>query len=136
MVFLLQSKIVPQLFRFVAVGLTGMVIDFGLYFLLSRYTGLRSYLPLANALSMLTANFNNYYWNSRFTFSFKKGTFWSTYVSYGLISIIYIGVLDLGFWMLITWWQWPDVIAKIVLLILGTVAYFFVIRRFTFRMVE
>jgi len=134
--FLINDKRWPvwlgQLIRFSVVGLSNSLVDFGVYWLLTRLIlGWQWYL-LANLLAFFIANINSYWWNSRW--SFKRTNVSSIgYARFLYVSVIYVTLLEFGLWWLVAQAGWYDLLAKLFLLCLGTVGYFLAVRRWVFR---
>ena len=78
-----------QLLKFCAVGLTGYVINLGVYALLVRSFGVH-YIPAA-VLSFLVAVTSNYPWNRIWTFRAQRG-----HVAYQGMRFLVVSTLALG----------------------------------------
>ena len=125
-----------QLLKFGAVGSVNTVIDFGLYFLLTRYVGLFSVHYLwANAIAFYIANLNSFIWNKHWTFNKNEPnskTILRQYGEFFSISLIYIFTIQFGLWLLVSEFLWPDLLAKALMTIIATTLYFSVVRKVVF----
>ncbi len=72
------------------VGLSGMLIDFGVTYLLKEYARVHKYL--ANAVGFLLAATNNFYWNKIWTFKDAGSDVTQQYLSFVIVSIIGLGI--------------------------------------------
>ena len=72
------------------VGLSGMVIDFGITYLLKEYARLHKYL--ANAIGFSLAATNNFYWNKYWTFEDTNVEISQQYLSFVIVSLIGLGI--------------------------------------------
>lgn len=86
---LTRPTIKPELvifFRFMAVGLLGTLIDFGLLTIL-KLAGFPTLL--ANSLSFSSGIVNNYILNQRWTFAdSRKASSWGLFIQFSLVSLI------------------------------------------------
>ncbi len=125
-----------QLLKFGAVGSVNTVLDFGLYFLLTRFVGLFSVHYLwANAIAFYIANLNSFIWNKHWTF--KKDTsgaktWLRQYLEFFSVSLVYIFTIQFGLWLLVSEFLWPDLLAKALMTIIATTLYFSIVRKVVF----
>ncbi|MBU1038695.1 GtrA family protein [Patescibacteria group bacterium] len=124
-----------QLIKFGLVGLSNALVDFGLYWLLTRTLsfGQQQYL-LMNAVAFLVANLNSFIWNRYWTFS-TGGNFFN-FKGYGRflsLSLIYLVFIEIGLWWLVAKVGWWDLLAKAVLLAVGTLFYFTAAKSWVFK---
>lgn len=125
-----------QLIKFGAVGSLNTVIDFGLYFILTRSINFFAvHFLWANAIAFYLANLNSFIWNKQWTFrqeDKKPKTWLRQYAEFFSISLIYIFTIQFGLWFLVTELMWPDLIAKALMTVVATTLYFSVVRKVVF----
>jgi len=64
------SKNYKQFIKFAVVGASGVVVDWVVYFILTRY--LELFYLISKTISFLFAAINNYIWNRSWTFRSKE----------------------------------------------------------------
>jgi putative flippase GtrA len=122
-----------QFSRFVLVGLTGAVVDFGIYLLLTRgFFYWQQHFVLASTISSLAAATNNFLWNRRWTFNDKNPQVVKQYVIYLAITLIYLAFLQFGLWFGVTYLHLYDIWAKVLALGVAVVIYFTILRHKVF----
>lgn len=122
-----------QFSRFITVGLSNAVIDFLVYIILTRsLIWWRDHYLLANAIAFIIANFNSFFWNRRWTFNINQGGLIKQYFQFLGVSVIYLGFIQFGLWLLVGWGGMYDLFAKIIVIVVGMVIYFSVLKRFIF----
>lgn len=88
-----KSEESTQFIRFLIVGMSGTIIDFGLLFFLKS---LGIYTLLANTISYSCGLINNFYWNGKWTFqSGRRNDIRNQFGKYILINIIGLGLNNL-----------------------------------------
>lgn len=80
-----------QAVRFGAVGVLNTLVDWGLYYALTRWAGLGSLPVLAKSLSYGAGIINSYFWNKYWTFQQRDGSLLSI-VPFMIVSLIALGV--------------------------------------------
>lgn len=129
-----ERNIVGEVSRFLLVGTLNAVVDFLVYLSLTRgFVWWDHHYLLANALAFWVANVNSFVWNRLWTFSIKHGQFWRQYLEFFSVSLIYLGFIQLGLWVLVSHWGWFDLLAKVVVIGLGMILYFTVLKKLVFR---
>ncbi len=121
-----------HLWRFLAIGMAGAVIDYGVYISLTRRTGFfASHLVAANTIAFLAANANSFYWNRQWNFGGGKpaGKQYLTFVS---VSLVYLAVIQSLFWVLIAQFHVFDLLAKAMAIGFALTVYFTVLRQWVF----
>lgn len=85
-----KNLFTPQLIKFLIVGASGTLIDYLLLILLKSYNW---QTLIANTLSFSAGLINNYYWNSRWTFSERD---WKSslkqFSQFAIISLVGLGL--------------------------------------------
>lgn len=122
-----------QFAKFVAVGATGVVVDFGVYVALTRgFAWGRAHYLLANVVSFLCANFNNFMWNRAWTFRGARGSARRQYAGFLAASLVYLAAVQATVWVLVGSFGWYDLAAKVAALAVSVGLYFAVVRRHVF----
>lgn len=123
-----------QFGRFVAVGSMGVVVDFGVYIILTRgYTFWQQHYLWANVLAFLVANAHNFFWHRRWTFSIKSGGLAAHYLKFLLTTLGYLAIIETGLWLFTHYLVWPDLLAKVVATAMAVLVYFTVLKLYIFK---
>lgn len=123
-----------QFTQFVTVGASGVVVDFGLYLLLTRgFAFWHVHYLAANAVSFTVANINNFWWNRVWTFQATAGRIARQYPRFLAASLVYLAVTQGVVWVLVGIFGWYDLAAKAVALALAVGVYFIAVRRTVFH---
>ena len=118
--------------KFGLVGVSNTVVDFAVYLGLTRSTAyFHEHFLQANLLAFLIANLNSFLLNRRFTFS-KSGAGATRYPMFLTVSAVYLGVIQLGMWSLVSYAGLYDMVAKVLVVGCATVVYFVVLRTWVF----
>jgi putative flippase GtrA len=82
--------------KFAAVGISGSVVDFGIFNLLSSVIGLNS--TISQAVSFTIAVFNNFIWNRLWTYpETRKSSPIKPLIQFGFVNVIGLGIRTLLF---------------------------------------
>jgi putative flippase GtrA len=82
--------------KFALVGISGSVVDFGVFNLLSSLLGMVS--TLSQAISFTLAVFNNFIWNRLWTYpETKKTSILKPFIQFGVVNVIGLGIRTLLF---------------------------------------
>jgi len=123
-----------RLGRFLVVGAGNFVLDFTIYFALTRgVPGGREFYLLANAASFFVANLSSYLVNGQWTFGQGSNRTLKQYGRFLAVSLIYLGVMELSLWGLVGGWTWPDLPAKFLVNGTAAVIYFTILNLWVFR---
>ncbi len=120
-----------QISRFLLIGAVNFVLDFSVYYILTRWFGW--YYLVANVGSFLVANISSYLMNSQWTFAAAKGRSWGQYGQYLIISAVYIGFIEIGMWLLVGVLTWPDLQSKFLVNGAMAAVYFTVLQLLVFK---
>lgn len=112
------------------VGLSGMVIDFGVTFLLKERLRVHKYL--SNATGFLLAASNNFYWNKIWTFEDANTEITQQYLSFVIVSVIGLGINTLVLMVLDKKTQLNFYLAKVVAIMVVVLWNFTMNYLFTF----
>lgn len=83
-----HKKSFVQFFRFCIVGVSNILIDLGIYYLIVWMNG---YYLLANSIAWIISVLNAFYWNHKYVFKTTNAWFKElvkTYFSYGLSFVL------------------------------------------------
>jgi len=122
-----------KVFKFGIVGLTGIVINLAILYLLVEYASLNKDLasPIAIEISIL----NNFVWNDLWTFrSNENGKLFNRWQRLGAFNIVSAGgaAINYGIFLLLTaWFGVYYLAAQFIGILLGFIWNFMVNRRFT-----
>lgn len=104
-------QIILKLLKFSVVGLSGMVIDFGLTWLLKEKVKINAYL--ANSAGFIAAASSNYLWNRLWTFGSNSSEITREYFSFVLIAIIGLLINNGVIYLLTKRWKMNFYLAKL-----------------------
>jgi putative flippase GtrA len=128
-----RHSLIGELWRFLTVGSMNAAVDFLVYLSLTRgFDYWAEHYLQANALAFLIANLNSFIWNRFWTFTVHHGNPWRQYTEFLGVSIIYLAFIQLGLWLLVSQWGVFDLIAKVIVIGLGMLIYFGVLRHLIF----
>ena len=116
--------------KFGVVGVSGVVVDFAITYLLKEKLRLQQYV--SNAIGFITAATTNYYLNRIWTFHSNDPNISLEYGRFILISMIGLGINTLILWLLVSKFKWNFYVAKISAIGVVTVWNFFANLAFTF----
>lgn len=106
-----EVQIILKLVKFSVVGLSGMVIDFGLTWLLKEKVKINAYL--ANSAGFIAAASSNYLWNRIWTFGSNSSEISREYFSFVLIAIIGLLINNGVIYLLTKRWKMNFYLAKL-----------------------
>jgi putative flippase GtrA len=75
---------------FCFVGFTGLIIDFGMTYLLKEKVNINKFI--ANGIGFITAVSSNFYLNKRITFNNTDPNFITQYMSFILVSLVGLSI--------------------------------------------
>ena len=113
----LSIQLVHQFLVFCIIGAINTAIDFGIYYMLTRYGGLgatRELLLLAVSIGFIAANIIGFFLHNRFTFSQESTSFTRNYSKYLIVSVLGLGLNVIIFAVLIYAFNTHDLIAKLI----------------------
>ena len=80
-----------QALKFGLVGVLNTALDWGVYYLLTRFAGMGGLTAVAKAISYSVGVINSYFWNRRWTFSSQAGA-GRTLVPFILVNLVGTGI--------------------------------------------
>lgn len=126
-------SLVGEVWRFLVVGTSNAAVDFVVYLILTRsFLFWREHYLMANAVAFILANLNSFIWNRHWTFKAKEGGIWRQYAGFFSTSLVYLAFIQAGLWLLVSVWGMYDLLAKVIVIGLGMILYFTVLKRFIF----
>jgi dolichol-phosphate mannosyltransferase len=110
--------------KFIAVGLSGVVVNLGIYWLLTRFGGLSSgYLDiLSSAIAVELSIISNFTLNDFFTFHDRRnrgGNFLSRLLKFNIVSLVAVGIQLGSLWLFHHVIGINDIIAQGIGIIIG-----------------
>jgi putative flippase GtrA len=105
--------------KFGAVGFTGMLIDFGITYLLKEKCKVQKYV--ANATGFITAASTNYIFNRVWTYHSTNPRIMYEYSTFIIISLIGLGINSLVLWLLVSRYKKHFYLAKLIAIGITTI---------------
>lgn len=93
-----MKALLLKFIKFGAVGFSGMLIDFGITYLLKEKARIHKYV--ANSIGFLSAATNNYFLNRIWTFQSDDPQIMIQYTKFVIIAITGLGINNLVIWLL------------------------------------
>jgi putative flippase GtrA len=97
---LIKWEVLLKFIKFGAVGVTGIIVDFGVTFLCKEVLKIQKYI--ANAIGFTTAASTNYILNRVWTFQSQDPAIFLQYSKFFVISLIGLGINTLVLWILVS----------------------------------
>lgn len=126
---IIKSESFIQLVKYVLIGILGLVVDFGIYTIL---TSLKINVELANIISSTCGIINNFFWNSYTNFKVHD-KLWLRFISYFLVGQITTVFTTVSLFIFVTRLGFPHLIVKIVATFIATLIQFVINKVITFR---
>lgn len=95
---MIDRIVILKFLKFSVVGFSGMLIDFGITWLLKEKARANKYI--ANSTGFILAATSNYIWNRLWTFESKSGEIAVEYFSFIIISVAGLGINNLVIYLL------------------------------------
>jgi len=121
-----------QLFKFIAVGFSGLIIDFGITFLCKEKILLNKYI--SNSIGFAIAASSNYFFNRIWTFNSSNPNITIEFSSFLLVSIIGLLINNSILWLIHNKLGINFYLAKFGAILVTTFWNFFANYYFTFQM--
>ena len=116
--------------KFGIVGLTGVIVDFSITFLLKEKVKIHKYV--ANAIGFTIAASNNYILNRVWTFHSKNPQISTEYGHFIIVSLLGLGINSLILWLLVSKLKWNFYFSKLIAIGITTIWNFFANVIYTF----
>jgi putative flippase GtrA len=123
-----------KLLKFGMVGLSGLVIDFGITYLFKEYLKWDKYA--ANTCGFSVAVVNNYFINRIWTFNSQEKKIAKQFTQFLLIALIGLGLNTLAIYLLETKLHIPFYMAKFIAILLVFIWNFTANATLTFKKIE
>jgi dolichol-phosphate mannosyltransferase len=117
----IQSKRLEELIKFGIVGGSGVLVNMGLLYILTRFLSIR--LEIASALAIEVSILSNFFLNNLWTFK-KREThvpFWSRLLRYHLVTGLAGIVNYLVLLLLVHALGWNDMLSNLIGIAIGTI---------------
>jgi len=98
--------------KFCIIGFSGMIIDFGITWLLKEKLKVNKYI--ANSCGFVLAASSNYFWNRIWTFKSHNDHIGTEYLSFFTISIMGLCLNNLIIWILSDKMKWNFYLSKVI----------------------
>ncbi|MEI6765558.1 MAG: GtrA family protein [Bacteroidota bacterium] len=116
--------------KFAAVGLSGMIIDFGLTWFFKEIVKIPKYV--ANAIGFVAAATSNYFLNRFYTFESNNPEIAFEYFKFFSVSLIGLGINTLILWLLVSKFKQGFYLSKLFAIMVVIIWNFLVNLAFTF----
>lgn len=126
---LLHSESFNQLVKYVLIGILGLVVDFGTYWIL---TDININVEIANMISSTCGIINNFFWNSYTNFKVHNRMF-LRFISYFLVGQITTVFTTISLFIFATKLGFSHLIVKVIATIVATLIQFVLNKFVTFR---
>ena len=126
---LLYSTSFIQLVKYVLIGILGLVVDFGVYTILTHF---KMNVEIANIISSTCGIINNFFWNSYANFKVHDRLI-LRFVSYFLVGQITTIFTTISLFIFATKMGFPHLIVKIIATFVATLIQFIINKIITFR---
>ncbi|WP_288557132.1 GtrA family protein [uncultured Lactobacillus sp.] len=126
---LLHSESFNQLVKYVLIGILGLVVDFGTYWIL---TDININVEFANMISSTCGIINNFFWNSYTNFKVHNRMF-LRFISYFLVGQITTVFTTISLFIFATKLGFSHLIVKVIATIVATLIQFVLNKFVTFR---
>lgn len=132
--FILQRPNFLQFLKFSFVGIINTIIDFVVYFLLTRgFAFWAEHYLWAQAVSFALAVTNSFIWNSRWTFNVGKELKFQMYWRFFATNIFTFILIEITLGYMVEYLGVFDLFAKIMAIIVSVIMNFFASRYFVFK---
>ena len=129
---LLHSKSFLQLIKYVLIGVLGLVVDFGIYTILTYF---KLNVEVANIISSTCGIINNFFWNSYTNFKVYDHLL-VRFISYFCVGQITTVFTTVSLFIFVNQLGYPHLIVKIVATFVATLIQFIINKIITFREVQ
>lgn len=126
---LLHSENFSQLIKYVLIGVLGLVVDFGIYMILTHFN---VNVEFANMISSTCGIINNFFWNSYTNFKVHDRLV-LRFISYFVVGQITTVFTTVSLFIFATKLGFPHLIVKIVATFVATLIQFVINKVITFR---
>lgn len=125
----IYSEDFVQLVKYVLIGVLGLVVDFGIYTILTHF---KMNIEIANIISSTCGIINNFLWNSYTNFKVHDRMI-LRFISYFIVGQITTVFTTVSLFIFVTKLGYPHLIVKIVATFVATLIQFVINKVVTFR---
>lgn len=125
----IYSEDFVQLVKYVLIGVLGLVVDFGIYTILTHF---KMNVEIANIISSTCGIINNFLWNSYTNFKVHDCMI-LRFISYFIVGQITTVFTTVSLFIFVTKLGYPHLIVKIVATFVATLIQFVINKVVTFR---
>ena len=125
----IYSEDFVQLVKYVLIGVLGLVVDFGIYTILTHF---KMNVEIANIISSICGIINNFLWNSYTNFKVHDRMI-LRFISYFIVGQITTVFTTISLFVFVTKLGYPHLIVKIVATFVATLIQFVINKVVTFR---
>ena len=125
----IYSEDFVQLVKYVLIGALGLVVDFGIYTILTHF---KMNVEIANIISSACGIINNFLWNSYTNFKVHDRMI-LRFISYFIVGQITTVFTTVSLFIFVTKLGYPHLIVKIVATFVATLIQFVINKVVTFR---
>ncbi len=125
----IYSEDFVQLVKYVLIGVLGLVVDFGIYTILTHF---KMNVEIANIISSTCGIINNFLWNSYTNFKVHDRMI-LRFISYFIVGQITTVFTTVSLFIFVTKLGYPHLIVKIVATFVATLIQFVIKKVVTFR---
>ena len=125
----IYSEDFVQLVKYVLIGVLGLVVDFGIYTILTHF---KMNVEIANIISSTCGIINNFLWNSDTNFKVHDRMI-LRFISYFIVGQITTVFTTVSLFIFVTKLGYPHLIVKIVATFVATLIQFIINKVVTFR---
>jgi len=108
---MIEKLVFLKFLKFCAIGFSGMIIDFGITWILKEKIKINKYI--ANSCGFISAASSNYLWNRIWTFESHNKSIGAEYFSFITISLVGLGLNNFIIWILSDKMKWNFYLSKI-----------------------
>lgn len=126
----MDKILIFKFLKFVVVGFSGMIIDFGMTYLCKEIFKFNKFV--SNAIGFILAATSNYFLNRIWTFDSHNEQVSSQYVQFMIVSTIGLGINSMILYLLNEKFKWNFYLSKLIAIGITTIWNFFANLMFTF----
>ena len=128
----IYSEDFVQLVKYVLIGVLGLVVDFGIYTILTHF---KMNVEIANIISSTCGIINNFLWNSYTNFKVHDRMI-LRFISYFIVGQITTVFTTISLFVFVTKLGYPHLMVKVIATFMVTLIQFVINKVVTFRKVK
>lgn len=128
----IYSEDFVQLVKYVLIGVLGLVVDFGIYTILTHF---KMNVEIANIISSTCGIINNFLWNSYTNFKVHDRMI-LRFISYFIVGQITTVFTTVSLFVFVTKLGYPHLMVKVIATFMATLIQFVINKVVTFRKVK